>query len=74
VHRSREAYDRERDHILAGLDVATVRVRNDEVLHDPPAVALLIQQACTARAALCPLSPDSGERAGVRGLPRPAYA
>ena len=68
VHRSRDDYDRGRDRILAGLGVATVRVRNDEVLDNAWTVARRLEQACSERAARCSLSPDSGERVGDRGL------
>ena len=50
VHRNRATYDESRDRILADMGVATVRVRNRDVLDDCRAVLERLQHVCAARA------------------------
>jgi len=74
VHAQQVEYDKERDEILKGLDLAVVRVTNDEVIRDPADAISRILTAANHRRRhraakqVPPLPPGEGDRGrGLRG-------
>jgi very-short-patch-repair endonuclease len=52
IHDTQVEYDEERSRVLAGLGIAVVRIRNEEILHDLPGALARIEAALLARSAL----------------------